>query len=310
MSIDTGITSEVSTQETRRRSYRPDMLIKSFDTFSERIESARLTGAKIGPVTGFSQVDNELCGAFYPGLHVVTGNTGAGKTAFCLQIACQCGCPALYVTCEMSPIELLRRIAARVTDTPLHKFKNPACCISAAEMKQRARIAVESAPELVIADSTLAFWDRRSLLEQASMMRDISESEHLLIVIDSLHSWASWLNIEEYDRLNLALKSLRELASELECPVLYIAEQSKTANRANSKGQDLGSSAPAGFRGIEYGAETVIGLRAEVDELGRPISDAYGCTPVTLTFHKNRNGAAGKPISLSFDGALQRFEEI
>jgi replicative DNA helicase len=290
------------------------MLEEDSGVFADKIEHAKLTGQLIGPITGFPDIDDELCGALYPGLHVISGNTGTGKTAFCLQVACQCGFPALYVTCEMSSLELLRRIAARVTATPLHRFKHPKYSLPSAVMKSHIRTAVESAPNLVIADSTLTFWDESSIREHAKQMKEISDTEHILIVIDSLHSWASWLNCQEYDRLNLALRSLRGIASELQCPVLYISEQSKTANRENATGGDLGSSSPAGFRGIEYGAESVIGLRAEVEDYQengkkrfRPKVDAFGRTPLTLTFHKNRNGAPHKPLDLLFDGALQKF---
>jgi len=52
------------------------------------------------------------------------GQPGTGKTAFALQVAAQCGFPCLYVTCEMAPLELLRRHTARVTRTYLNRFKS------------------------------------------------------------------------------------------------------------------------------------------------------------------------------------------
>lgn len=308
-SVNTTLQEDKLQSEDRRKAYRLDMLCEEFGAFADNIEHARTTGSLIGPITGFDSVDRELCGALYPGLHVVTGNTGAGKTAFCLQVACQCGFPALYVTCEMSALELLRRITARVTETPLHQFKNPREALPAALMKKKVEESIRAAPHLVIADSTLAFWDANAILEEAERLKKTLEFEHILVVIDSLHAWASWLPSEEYDRLNVALKSFRMIAAELKCPVLYIAEQSKAANMSDAQGKGYGSAAPAGFRGIEYGAESLIGLRAKTDEKGKPITDAYGVTPVTLTFHKNRNGAAGKPIPMKFDGAFQKFSE-
>src|SRR5918996_1264990 len=76
------------------------------------------------PVTRIPQLDDVLGGALQPGVHVVHASPGAGKTALALQIAATCGFPALFVTCEMAPLELLRRITARVTETLLGRLKS------------------------------------------------------------------------------------------------------------------------------------------------------------------------------------------
>lgn len=312
MTTDTQIIDAEAQEVSKLPAYRLGMLLDQFDSFADKIDEARRTGRKIGPGTGFYQLDRELCGALLPGLHVVQGDTGTGKTAFCLQVACQCGFPALYVSCEMSAMELLRRTTARITETPLHTLKDPVCCLPAAQMKSKAREAAAAAPNLVIADSTLVFWNAQSILNYARTLKETTDSEHILIVVDSIHSWAAALPAEEYDRLGMAISALRKVAAELDCPVLYISEQSKAANRAAAKGQDMGSSASAGNRSIEYGAETIVTLKfAETDkESGRPVWNAHGETPVSAAFDKNRNSGGGKVFKLKFDGALQRFTEV
>ncbi len=295
--------------EPKPKTYRLDALLDEFDTYADKLDEAKAAKSKIGPVTGFQALDWHLCGALQPGLHVLTGNTGSGKTAFCLQVAAACGFPVLYVTCEMCALELFRRIIARVTETPLQQLKNPAEALPAETMKELARRTVKAVGHLALADATLAFADPTWIRDQAQLIKDADDAEHVLILIDSLHSWAAWLNADEYERLNVALKSLRQLSSELNCPVLYIAEQSKTANRENAKGRDLGTSSPAGFRGIEYGAESVIGLRVDVDKEGKVKADRNGGIPVRVTLLKNRNGVAGVSVTMSFCGALQKFEE-
>jgi len=55
----------------------------------------------------------------YPGLHVVTGGTGSGKTAWALAFACHAareGTPVLYVTTEIEDIQLAARLVALETD--------------------------------------------------------------------------------------------------------------------------------------------------------------------------------------------------
>lgn len=279
-------------------------ILAQFDSFADKLEQAIRTGKPFGPVTGFEKVDRELCGAFLPGLHVVQGNTGAGKTAFCLQMACNSGCPTLYVSCELGPLELLRRITARVTKKPLHLFKDPGLkdTLSAKDMKRLVREAIATAPNLVIGDATAAYAHPDWIRDMAALIRERQDSEHLLIVIDSLHSWTDELTGDEYERLSFGIVQLRKLSADLNCPVLYIAEQNRESNRQGSK---AGVNAGAGNRAIEYKAETVIGIYAE--DNAQP--DALGEIPVTLKFNKNRNGSPGKTVKLSFNGSIQRFQE-
>lgn len=288
---------------------RFDHLLKDFEVSVDKLEDARLNGTCLGPTSGFDKIDRELCGGFQPGLHVITGNTGGGKTALCNQIAALCGFPAFYVSCEMSSLEIFRRHIARQTKTPLHKLKDPMQALPASILKEKAMKTVEAISNLVIADATLAIATPEWIRDNAFLTRQGYKSEHILIVIDSLHTWASQFEGQEYDRLAIALDNLRQISVELNCPILLIAEQSKSANRENQKGKDYGSSSPAGFRGIEYGAETVIGLRADTDQQGNLVRIENGSIPVTLTFHKNRNGAGSRPFNMYFQGMYQLFEE-
>jgi replicative DNA helicase len=259
--------------------------------------AARVDGAARGPVTSFVPLDQELGGALAVGLHHLHGAPGAGKTALALQIAASCGAPALFVTTEMGPLELLRRHTARVTGTYLGRFKSGE--LPPAESVALARRAVAAAPRLVIADTTQAFATPTWLREACRLAR--GEAEHLLIVVDSVHSWSDAApgDIAEYDRLNAALAALRALAHELACPILAVAER----NRASMASGGL--SAAAGSRRFEYSGETVLDLGREKETP----PDAAGEVVVTLTVAKNRNGPAGRKFSLRFHGALQRFRE-
>src|SRR5829696_3798503 len=67
---------------------------------------AKQSGKPRGPITRIPQLDDVLGGALQPGVHVLHASPGAGKTALALQIAATCGFPALFVTCEMAPLEL------------------------------------------------------------------------------------------------------------------------------------------------------------------------------------------------------------
>lgn len=276
---------------------RPADILGEWDAKAEALYNALQNGHPIGPLSGFGKIDCEMCGAFPPGVHIVHGDPGAGKTAFALQIACSCLCPALYVTCEMGPIELLRRITSRVTNTFLGKFKTGELPPDYA--KSLVRRAVQAVPNLYIADATRSQATTKWILDTARMIRQQTESEYFLLLIDSVHSWAdSMTGAEgEYEALNKALSAMRLLGAELACPVVGIAERNRAAQ---GKG---GMGASAGSRKFEYGGETVMELSRSEEE------SVLGERDAKLKFAKNRHGTPGNTISLVFNGALQSFRE-
>ncbi len=250
-----------------------------------------------GALSGFKTLDRELGGCFSAGLHILHGQPGSGKTAFALQVAASCGCPCLFLSCEMSPLELLRRHTARVTGTYLGRLKSGE--LAPAESLALAKRACGQVPLLALADGTRAYASPSWLRDAALATR--GEERHLLVVVDSVHSWAEGAGIDasEYETLNAALLSLRQLSHILECPVLAVSER----NRDSMKGGGL--SAGAGTRKIEYGAETVLDLTRDMARR----DDGAGEVEITLKLAKNRHGAAGKELPFLFHGAKQMFVE-
>ena len=274
-------------------------LVEEIRSDAEAAYDARQSGVARGPVTGHRALDQELGGVLQPGLHNVSGGPGVGKTALALQIAAECGTPALYLSCEMGLLELLRRHTARVTGTYLGRLKTGE--LHPNEVVRLVQEAAAKAPQLALADATQAYANPGWIRDAAEAIR--GDSPHLLLVVDSVHSWAEAAPMErasEYDALNAAIASLRDLAAQLRCPVLGIVER----NRASmEKG---GLHAAAGSRRFEYGAESVLDLMADKDAGAGPTGELA----ITLKIEKNRNGSPGRRIPLRFHGALQTFREV
>ena len=273
-------------------------LLCEFEADAKQRNDAKKSGSPLGAVSGLKRLDQELGGAPAIGLHVLHGSPGSGKTAFGLQWATNCNCPCLYVTCEMTPIELLRRLASRITGTYLGRFKTGE--LSPDEATKFARKAVEMTPLLSLIDATSSPADPSFIHECSSVVRPLApDNPNFLVVVDSVHSWVRGFSstVPEYDALNTGLDSLRKLSQTLNCPVLCIAER----NRASMPSG--GQNASAGTRGFEYGSESVIGLDAEEKE------NASRERMVKLTLSKNRHGSQGKEIKLFFKGATQSFRE-
>ena len=271
-------------------------LLGAFGDDAEESHTARVSGVPRGPQTGFPALDRELSGALRPGLHWLHGNAGTGKTALALQIAARCGFPALFVSCEMAPLELLKRHTARETGTFLGKFKSGELTRAGAE--SLARRAIEAAPALALCDATQARAPLQFLCDIAEIVK--GDAPHVLLVVDSLHSWALRLfpDLPEYEALNRAISGLQALAARLGCPILAICERNRSSMASG------GLNAGAGTRKIEYSGETVIDLHRE----DKAREDSAGEVAVKVTLSKNRHGAAGKGFDLQFNGALQRFQ--
>jgi len=252
----------------------------------------------LGPITGFEKLDKSIGGSLSPGLHFLTGDAGTGKTALALQIAAECGFPALFITCEMQPLELARRVVARITRTYLSRIKTGE--LSSEESAALFAKTVDAVPNLVFGDATRGYADPDFIWRSAQLTKD--ESDHALIVVDSIHSWVDRADTAapEYERLNFGIATLLRMATGLNCPILCVSER----NRANR--EEGGLSSGAGSRKIEYAAESQIDLNRKPEVAASWQDDVR----MTLCLVKNRNGAAGIHVDLLFNGARQEFRVL
>lgn len=260
---------------------------------------ARATGQLRGPITGLKMLDREIGGTLPKGaLTMILGNSGSGKTAFAGQTAADCGFPAVYLTTEMAPIELLRRHTARVTGEFLGRIKDGSK--SPAEAERLFMQTAQKLARLTIADATTAYATPDYLREAIEVAR--GDAKHAVLVIDSLHTWArgSGTGAGEYESLNEHLTALVRVAKRTGCAIVVICEQNRFALKEGSGGINSG----AGTRFIEYSADLILDLEAKKGE------DGGGEKGVKLTLAKNRNGSPDKVINLTFNGALMKFQEV
>lgn len=292
------------------RLYLFDDLRDRYLAAADLAHAANVAGRPLGPVTGLKSLDKLLGYQLQRGVHILHGNTGSGKTAFCLQTAAACGFPALYLTCEMDPVELIRRIIARVTLTPLSDLKNGS--IAPQVMAHLFQRAADACPSLAILDATrgpvpASAKDDKDLANIEAAANYVRNGGPCLVVIDSLHSWAPQVHgaaMTEYEALNQGIIDLVNLAAALDSPVLAIAEQNRASMGQVAKGgSDAALNAGAGTRKIEYQAETVLSLYRKFDQ---PTDEAE----ITLEVAKNRNGSIGKTgRAYTFNGSFMRFTE-
>lgn len=272
-------------------------LARAAEESAARAEAARVAGRQLGPTTGIGGLDAAVGGFLEAGLHQLLGGTGVGKTAFALQVAAACGVPCLYLTAEMAPVELFRRVAARVNGTFLDRFRSGE--LDAGARGRLFAAAVAACPQLWIADGT----EVPATLDQiADTLATIRGDAVPLMVVDSLHEWASTVappEKSEYDALNWALLQLRNFARREGVAVLSLAER----NRASMASGGL--NAAAGTRKFEYGAHSVLDLQVAENAV-----EGQWPRRIDLRLHKNRSGSAGQKVALEFDGRVQTYTEV
>lgn len=279
------------------RLIRPEDLREELLNDADALYRALQEGKPIAPPTPFRRLNALLGGGLMPGLHVLHGMPGTGKSALCLQIAAHCGMPTLYLTAELSPVELLRRLCANITSTPLGEIKRGMPRERLTEILLRT---VKAVPLLAFTDATRARVTPNDLEQLIIAVHQLKRDAPMLLVVDSVHSWVDSFNdadVTEYERLGAAIDDLNGIANRHQLAILAITERNRFAMRTG------GLSASAGTRKFEFRAESVWSLQID----GEP-ARGEKVTPMTLQVEKNRSGALDR-IDLLFEGQYQRFRE-
>jgi len=274
-----------------------DKVVAEWSALAAEAHAAFVAGNPLGPRPPLERLSRVIGGQWPRAPIVLHAQPGVGKTSFALQSATEAGCPTLFVTAEMRPVDLLQRLTARLTETPLSDLKSGK--MPAAEVTDLARRAASMAGNVCILDATQGGAPPHRLQVRVREVR--GGASHCLVIVDSLHSLAFsvYPELPEYEALNVVLAALVELTIVEPCSVLAIVER----NRANMT--EGGLSAGAGSRKIEYSASLILELHSNTSD--RP--DADGKLPVSLHITKNRDGPSGIKLPLYFYGALQMFCE-
>lgn len=275
----------------------------------ERLD-ARLRGdhSLDGVDTGFSDLDSLLTG-FHPAqLIVLASRPGMGKTALALNIAEYVALtnkvPVLYVSLEMSEVELADRLLCSAAEVSSHKLRKwrP---ISDSE---RNRL-VEKASELSTAPLYVDDTPGRRVMDIAAVARRIRRQEGRLglIAID-------YLQLVEPDNMRdprqeqvaKITRRLKLLSKDLRVPILCLAQLNRQAEEGRTMRPRLSHLRESGA--IEQDADVVMFVhRAEVDkETQEERDDISG--EAELIVAKQRSGPVGN-VPLTWRKEFTRFSD-
>lgn len=257
----------------------PPKIVHEWYDLVDAIEAYRARRASPRVTTGLARLDR-LLGGLDPGLHLLMGSPGAGKTALALQIAqhlATSGREVRYLSAEMSPGVIAHRIALS------------------------AGVALDDLARLRLPTILSGPW---SVMDLAIMARD----EKLdAIIIDSFHAAASNHSgqsaelLSEYDLFSAWSSSLSMIGVETGVAILAIAHRNRSSN---TKSGEAGLHAAKGTGSLEYLAETVIDISSTRDEVLSKKRERA----IKVNVEKNRQGATGS-VDIRFDTWRQTFSE-
>ena len=254
--------------------------------------------------SGYEGIDKMLTW-FKPGeLIILAARPSMGKTAFALNVlnnvALKQQKTVVFISLEMSSESIVDRILSEVAGVPMYKLTG------SEQMNE------EDFSKIWEANSTLwvakIFIDDRGALtvpELKSKLRKLKIEKGWLdiVIIDYLQlmhgtSYAG-NRVQEISDIS---RSLKELARELEVPIMALSQLSRAVEQRVDKKPQLSDLRESGA--IEQDADAVLMLHRE--DYYDPDTDKKGATDVCI--RKNRNGAVGE-VELHFQKEIMRFTE-
>lgn len=297
----------------------------------ETAEYARQNRGGIpGVTTGFKKLDEKLGGMQKSDLLIVAGRPGMGKTAFATNIAVNAarrkladpteGGTVAFFSLEMSAEQLATRIISEVSEIPLWEIRKGRVeardfgrLIEAVTLLENLPLYIDDSPGLSISQVTARC--RR-------MARDKKIGLDLVVIdyLQLLEGSGMKRNENRVQEVTEITKGLKNIAKELNIPVMALAQLSRSVDSRDDKRPVLSDLRESGS--IEQDADAVMFVfREEYYHKSRePAQDdpeyakwlekmnrIFGKAEVLL--EKHRHGPTGS-IRLAFDGQFTRFDNL
>lgn len=280
-----------------------DVLIHAMERIDQRLRGTLATDSV---ETGFADLDSLTGGLHNSELVILAARPSMGKTAFAMNIAenvsVNQGVPTLFISLEMSSMELADRLLCSLGRINGHRLRNGTLpqeerrrLVSIASKLSQAKLFVDDSPS-------------RTVTEIAAAARRIKRREGRigLIVID-------YLQLIEPDnpsdprqeQVAKIARRLKGLARELQTPVLCLAQVNRQAEDAREHRPRLSHLRESGA--IEQDADVVMFVhREEYYRRGEDREQFAGQAEIIIA--KQRNGPIGD-IELVWRKDYTRFED-
>src|SRR5437867_4092677 len=275
-----------------------DQSLKAIERLAERREL--ITGLP----TGYRLLDEYTSGLQSADLIVLAARPGMGKTSFALNIAQYAGVHGKrkvgIFSLEMTREQLFLRMLTGLARVDSHRLRTGR--LTKDEWKQLTKAFGELAAAHAFIDDTAGI----SILEMRAKSRRLKLEHGLdLVVIDYMQLIRSRSRFENRQQEMAEIsRSLKELAKELNVPVIAISQLSRAPEQRGEKGRpQLSDLRESGA--IEQDADVVLLLYRE--EMYKPTEENRGIAKGIIA--KQRNGPTAE-FDMVFSREYTRFEEL
>ena len=257
-----------------------------------------------GLATGYKLLDEYTSGLQAADLIVLAARPGMGKTSFALNIAQHVGLRegkrVGVFSLEMTREQLFLRMLTGLARVDSHRLRTGR--LTKEEWKQLTRAFGELAAARAFIDDKAGI----SVLEMRAQSRRLKMEQGLdLVVIDYMQLIRSRGRFENRQQEMAEIsRSLKELAKELNVPVIAVSQLSRAPEQRGEKGRpQLSDLRESGA--IEQDADVVLLLYRE--EMYKPTEENRGIATVIIA--KQRNGPTAE-FDMAFIREYTRFEDL
>jgi len=280
-----------------------DILHEAMDRIDARMKGEHTLG---GVESGFTQLDALTGGLHNSELLILAARPSMGKTAFAMNIAeyvtMRLLVPALFVSLEMSAIELADRLLCSAARVNGHKLRN-----GTISQEDRVRL-IEKASEISQAPLFVDDSPSRTVTEIAAAARRIRRREGRLglVVIDYLQLIEpDNPKDQRQEQVAKIARRLKGLAREMDVPVLCLAQLNRQAEDSKDHVPRLSHLRESGA--IEQDADVVMFVhREEYYRRGEDRDQVAGQAEIIVA--KQRNGPIDN-VELVWRKEFTRFED-
>jgi len=274
------------------------------DAWLDEMERRMESGGEItGQATGFEDLDSALLGLNKDDLVVLAGKPGTGKTLFSQamtrHVSINDAKPSLFFSMEMSRVQVYERFVSGQARVPAHAYRSGTMEPAQWQMTKVASAQIKESGIHIVSRPSLSVGQIRAMARKfKSQNPDMG-----LIVVDYL----SKIRLPKADRHDIAIgmitTALKEMAQELECPVLLLSQMNRGGDRVTGKRPQMTDLKDSSS--IEQDADIILMLHRE----GR-LNENYPDSILEVLVRKSRHVDAEKTVYLRcVEGGYQRLPE-
>lgn len=290
-----------------------DIIMGFWDSLSQMVDAnqyGNAAGQINGLSTGYVDLDRRTSGLQKSDLIVIAGRPGMGKTTFAMNIAQNValrlqGEAVGVFSMEMSKEQLVYRMLSAMSEIEMDKIRKGA--LDSAEKWSELTVQMGKLCEarLYIDDSALL-----TPLEVRARARRLASQvakeggKLSLLVIDYMQLMKGSIRTDNrVAEIGEISRSLKQLAKELDIPIIVLSQLSRKAESREDKRPILSDLRDSGA--IEQDADLIVFMYRE-SYYAKEGSDQAASSAAQAIIAKHRNGATGE-VNLIFQGQYSRF---